>query len=127
MTKAVVGVFKEREDVERAVAILVSEGYRAKDFLIVIKKNPLEAQWIKANTGVMVHAGELPENLTMYTKHIMKGAIVLIVPSRENQLELVRMVFDESNATETKDLSYAQDANALWARQLHQNFTLTVL
>ena len=125
MTKAVVGVFRQREDIERAISVLASEGYTPKEFTVFLK-NPLEALWVIVNTGASVKVGSIPEELASYESRINKGAMVLVVPTRENQLELVRMVFDDSDASDSKHISYKTDAPRPFPAEVsNQNYTTT--
>ena len=75
MTKTVLGMFQEYEELENAIDKFKSEGFKPEDFSIVME----ETNGVKE--------------------------ILLAVPTRENQLELVMTIFDDSNASDVKTIS----------------------
>lgn len=77
--KTVLGVFHDRVDVESAIDKFKNEGFKPEDFSIVMK--------------------EYSEG------SVTDEAILLAVPTRENQLDLVMTIFDDCNASDIKTVS----------------------
>jgi uncharacterized membrane protein len=55
--------------------------------------------------GALMGMGIPREDAEYYEGRVKEGAILLVVPTRENQLELVMSVFDDSNASDVKTFS----------------------
>jgi hypothetical protein len=100
MTKTVLGIFQDDSDVKKAIDKLKSEGFKPEDFLIVIN-NMMKAKELSDDTGANVSS-----DAQYYERLVKEGAILLAVPTRENQLELVMTIFDDSNTTDVKIISH---------------------
>jgi len=59
--------------------------------------------------GALMGMGLSRDDAEYYEGRVKEGAILLAVPTRENQLELVMTIFDDSNASDVKTIS--QDAS----------------
>jgi hypothetical protein len=55
--------------------------------------------------GALMGMGLPREDAEYYEGRVKEGAILLAVPTRENQLELVMTIFDDSNASDVKTIS----------------------
>lgn len=117
MMKTVIGIFQDRADIETAIDKFKSEGFKPKDFSIVMK-DAREAEAMGDDTGANVAgavSGGLPgafmdvglsrDEAEYYEDRVNKGAILLAVPTRENQRDLVMEIFDDSNASDIKTIS----------------------
>jgi hypothetical protein len=55
--------------------------------------------------GALMGMGLEREDAEYYEGRVKEGAILLAVPTRENQLDLVMAIFDDSNASDVKTIS----------------------
>jgi uncharacterized membrane protein len=60
--------------------------------------------------GALMGMGLSREDAEYYEGRVNEGAILLAVPTRENQQELVMTIFDDSNASDVKTISHEETA-----------------
>lgn len=66
--------------------------------------------------GALMGLGMTRDEAEYYEGQVKEGAILLAVPTRENQLDLVMMIFNDSNATSVKTLSQPTDREGMPTR-----------
>lgn len=67
--------------------------------------------------GALMGLGLSRDEAEYYEGQVKEGAILLAVPTRENQLDLVMMIFNDSNATSVKTLSQPTDREEVHSRR----------
>lgn len=76
--------------------------------------------------GALTGLGLSEDEAEYYEGRVKEGAILLAVPTRENQLELVRGIFDDCNAADVKTLStQTPDTRDVESTKHHRSYSDT--